>query len=133
MAVASFRVFSAFAPKASRDWWPNLPKRREALVAKYRSTSSPPALRRSSARATSASSASAACQRRQKLAHQLQSGVLVALGLDQHIENLGVDGAPCMNRVPIDFSDRLRQDPCQTACGFGRRFTLMRGAVIGLK
>ena len=32
----------------------------------------------------------------QKLAHQFQSGMLVALGLDQHIENLalGVDGAP---------------------------------------
>ena len=32
----------------------------------------------------------------QKLAHQFQRGVLVALGLDQHVENLalGVDGAP---------------------------------------
>ena len=31
-----------------------------------------------------------------KLAHQFQSGMLVALGLDRHIENLalGVDGAP---------------------------------------
>ena len=31
----------------------------------------------------------------QKLAHQFQSGMLVALGLDQHIENLalGVHGA----------------------------------------
>ena len=32
----------------------------------------------------------------QKLAYQFQSGVLVALGLDQHVENLalGVDGTP---------------------------------------
>ena len=31
-----------------------------------------------------------------KFAHQFQRGVLVALGLDQHIQNLalGVDGAP---------------------------------------
>src|SRR5208282_3036892 len=41
----------------------------------------------------------------QKLAHQFQRGVLVALGLDQHIENLalGVDGAPQINHPPIDF------------------------------
>jgi hypothetical protein len=41
----------------------------------------------------------------QKLAHQFQSGVLVALGLDQRIENLalGVDGAPQINHPPIDF------------------------------
>ena len=40
-----------------------------------------------------------------KLAHQFQSGVLVALGLDQHIEDLalGVDGAPKINHSPIDF------------------------------
>jgi hypothetical protein len=31
--------------------------------------------------------------------------VLVALGLDQHIQNLalGVDGAPQVNHAPIDF------------------------------
>ena len=43
--------------------------------------------------------------------------MLVALGLDQHIENLalGVDGAPQINHPPIDFSidfvkmpDRMR-------------------------
>src|SRR5271165_2771468 len=41
----------------------------------------------------------------QKLAHQFQRGVLVALGLDQHIQNLalGVDGAPQVNHAPIDF------------------------------
>jgi hypothetical protein len=41
----------------------------------------------------------------QKLAHQFQSGVLVALGLDQHVEDLalGVDGAPQINHPPIDF------------------------------
>ena len=41
----------------------------------------------------------------QKLAHQFQSGVLVALGLDQHIQNLalGVDGALQINHPPIDF------------------------------
>ena len=35
----------------------------------------------------------------QKLAHQFQRGVLAALGLDQHIQNLalGVDGAPEVN------------------------------------
>jgi hypothetical protein len=32
----------------------------------------------------------------ERLAHQFQSGMLVALGQNQHIENLalGVDGAP---------------------------------------
>jgi hypothetical protein len=41
----------------------------------------------------------------QQLPHQFQSGVLVALGLHQHIENLalGVDGAPQINHPPIDF------------------------------
>ena len=41
----------------------------------------------------------------QKLAHQFQSGVLVALGLNQHIENLalGVDGAPQICHPPIDL------------------------------
>jgi hypothetical protein len=39
------------------------------------------------------------------LAHQFQSGMLVALGLDQHIKDLalGVDGAPQINHPPIDF------------------------------
>ncbi len=41
----------------------------------------------------------------QKLAQQFQRGVLVALGLDQHIQNLalGVDGAPRLrHRLGID-------------------------------
>ena len=41
----------------------------------------------------------------QKLAHRFQSGVLVALGLNQHIEDLalGVDGAPQICHPPIDL------------------------------
>jgi hypothetical protein len=49
----------------------------------------------------------------QKLAHQFQRGVLVALGLDQHIENLalGVDGAPQIDHPPIDFQIDLVKMP----------------------
>src|SRR5208283_388132 len=49
----------------------------------------------------------------QKLAHQFQRGVLVALGLDQHIQNLalGVDGAPQVNHAPIDFQINLVKMP----------------------
>ncbi len=45
------------------------------------------------------------CNRLLEFAHQFQRGVLVALGLDQHIQNLalGVDGAPQVNHAPIDF------------------------------
>ena len=41
----------------------------------------------------------------QKLAHQLQRGVLVSLGLDQHIEDLafGVDGPPKVDHSAVDF------------------------------
>ena len=49
----------------------------------------------------------------QKFAHQFQRGVLVALGLDQHIQNLalGVDGAPQVNHAPIDFQIDLVKMP----------------------
>src|SRR5271169_474694 len=49
----------------------------------------------------------------QKLAHQFQRGMLVALGLDQHIQNLalGVDGAPQVNHAPIDFQINLVKMP----------------------
>ncbi len=49
----------------------------------------------------------------QKLAHQFQRGVLVALGLDQHIQNLapGVDGAPQIDHAPIDFQIDLVKMP----------------------
>src|SRR5271166_3559424 len=49
----------------------------------------------------------------QKFAHQFQRGVLVALGLDQHIQNLalGVDGAPQVNHAPIDFQIDLVEMP----------------------
>src|SRR5271169_6738836 len=49
----------------------------------------------------------------QKLAHQFQRGMLVALGLDQHIQNLalGVDGAPQVNHAPIDFQIDLVKMP----------------------
>jgi hypothetical protein len=41
----------------------------------------------------------------QKLAHQFQRGMLVSLGLDQHIEDfaLGVDGAPQIDYAAGDF------------------------------
>src|SRR5208283_1507461 len=49
----------------------------------------------------------------QKLAHQFQRGVLVAPGLDQHIQNLAlaVDGAPQVNHAPIDFQIDLVKMP----------------------
>ena len=41
----------------------------------------------------------------QQLAHELQRGMLVALGLDQHIEDLafGGDGAPQIDQRPSIF------------------------------
>jgi len=41
----------------------------------------------------------------EKLAHQFQRGMLVSLGLDQHVEDLafGVDGAPEIEHSAIDF------------------------------
>src|SRR5437660_1620176 len=49
----------------------------------------------------------------QKLAHQFQRGVLVALGLDQHIQNLalGVDSAPQVDHTPIDLQIDLVKMP----------------------
>ena len=67
-----------------------------------------------------------------------QRGVLVALGLDQHIQNLalGVDGAPQVNHAPIDFQvdlvkmpDRMRFGTAlsQFRCNVGpKRFTQRR-------
>jgi hypothetical protein len=48
----------------------------------------------------------------EKLAHQFQRGMLVSLGLDQHVEDLafGVDRAPEIEHSAVDFSDRPRQD-----------------------
>ena len=55
----------------------------------------------------------------QKLAHQFQRGVLVALGLDQHIQNLalGVDGAPQVDHAPIDFQIDLVKMPDRMRSG----------------
>ena len=49
----------------------------------------------------------------EKLAHQFQRGVLVSLGLDQHIEDLafGVDGAPQIDHAASDFQIHLFKMP----------------------
>ena len=49
----------------------------------------------------------------QELAHQFQRGVLVALRLDQHIEDLalGVDGTPKVDHSAVDFQIDLVQMP----------------------
>ena len=49
----------------------------------------------------------------QELAHQLQRGVLVSLGLDQHIEDFafGVDGSPKVDRSAVDFQIDLVEMP----------------------
>ena len=49
----------------------------------------------------------------QKFAHQLQRGVLVSLGLDQHIENLAlsVDGPPKVDHSTVDFQIDLVEMP----------------------
>src|SRR5580692_11419760 len=49
----------------------------------------------------------------QKFAHQLQRGVLVSLGLDQHIEDLafGVDGPPKIEHTAIDSQIDLVEVP----------------------
>ena len=49
----------------------------------------------------------------QELAHQFQRGVLVSLGLDQHIENLAlrVDGPPKVDHSAVDFQIDLIQMP----------------------
>ena len=41
----------------------------------------------------------------QELAHQFQRGVLISLGLDQHIENLAlsIDGPPQVDHSAVDF------------------------------
>src|SRR5512139_2210080 len=67
----------------------------------------------------------------QQLAHELQRGMLVAFGLDQHIEDLafGVDGAPKVDQTAVDLQVDLIQmaglcaacagvyaSPTQSAC-----------------
>src|SRR5208337_489058 len=49
----------------------------------------------------------------QELAHQFQRGVLVSLGLDQHIEDLAlsVDGPPKVDYSTVDFQIVLVQLP----------------------
>jgi hypothetical protein len=41
----------------------------------------------------------------QELVHQFQRGVIVSLGLDQHIENLAlsIDGSPQVDHSAVDF------------------------------
>ena len=55
----------------------------------------------------------------ERLAHQLQRGALVALGLDRHIQNLalGVDGAPQIDHAPIDFQIDLVKMPDRMRLG----------------
>src|SRR5271166_3064893 len=49
----------------------------------------------------------------QELAHQFQRGVLVSLGLDQHIEDLAlsVDGPPKVDHSTVDFQIDLVEMP----------------------
>ncbi len=49
----------------------------------------------------------------QELAHQFQRGMLVSLGLDQHIEDLafGVDGSPKVDHTAVDFQIDLVDMP----------------------
>src|SRR5664280_3468041 len=49
----------------------------------------------------------------EKLAHQFQRGMLVSLGLDQHVEDLafGVGGAPEIEHSPVDFQIDLVKMP----------------------
>ena len=49
----------------------------------------------------------------QELAHQFQRGVLVSLGLDQHIEDLAfsVDGSPKVDHSAVDFQIDLVEMP----------------------
>jgi hypothetical protein len=44
-----------------------------------------------------------------EFAHQFQRGMLVSLGLDQHVEDLtlGVDGAPQINHAPGNLEINL--------------------------
>jgi hypothetical protein len=55
----------------------------------------------------------------QKPAHQFQRGVLVALGLDQHIENLalGVDSTPRISQPPIDLQIDFVKMPSRVRLG----------------
>jgi hypothetical protein len=49
----------------------------------------------------------------QKFAHQFQRGTLVPPALDEHVEDfaLGVDGAPQIDRLAIDFQIDFVQMP----------------------
>src|SRR5450432_4627195 len=49
----------------------------------------------------------------EKLAHQFQRGMLVSLGLDQHIEDFafGVDGAPQIDHAASDIQINFIQMP----------------------
>src|SRR5450432_2360499 len=51
----------------------------------------------------------------EKLAHQFQRGMLVSLGLDQHIEDFafGVDGAPQIEHAASDLQIDHVQMPCR--------------------
>ena len=49
----------------------------------------------------------------QQLAHELQRGMLIAFGLDQHIKDLtlSIDGAPQIDLTAIDLEKDLIQMP----------------------
>jgi hypothetical protein len=68
----------------------------------------------------------------QKFAHQFQRGMLVSLGLDQHIEDLafGVDGAPQIDQPASDFQiDFVKMPRC---VGLRRRLR-KSAAIVGPK
>jgi hypothetical protein len=58
----------------------------------------------------------------QKFAHQLQRGVLVSLGLDQHLEDFGVDGPLKVDHSAVDFQIDLVQMPYVNGPLLARRF-----------
>jgi hypothetical protein len=55
----------------------------------------------------------------QEFSHQFQRGMLVSLGLDQHIEDfaLGVDGAPQIDHAAGDFQIELTKMPAGARLG----------------
>jgi len=68
----------------------------------------------------------------QELAHQFQRGMLVSLGLDQHVEDLalGVDGAPQIDHAAGNLEINLVKMPSRVR--LGRRLR-KSAAIIGTK
>src|SRR5271166_345748 len=77
----------------------------------------------------------------QELAHQLQRGVLVSLGLDQHIEDLAfrVDGSPKVDHPAVNFQidlvqmpSRMRPQAALSQVGRNRRSEMVHPTPNGL-